>query len=47
VLPLVAMMFAVPCPTPVASPELLIVTTPLALEDQATEDVHPVLEPSE
>jgi hypothetical protein len=46
-LPFVATMFALPCATPVARPELLIVITLVALDDQVTEDVQPAVVPSE
>jgi hypothetical protein len=44
---LVAIMFALPCPTPVAIPELLMVTTFSELDAQVTEDVQFTLDPSE
>jgi len=40
-------MLALPCATPVAIPELLIVTTEVVLEAQLTEEVQFELEPSE
>jgi hypothetical protein len=40
-------MLASPCATPVAIPELLMVTTVLALDAQATWDVQSPLVPSE
>jgi hypothetical protein len=47
VLPLVATMLAFPCPTPVAIPELLTVTTPIEVEAQVTEEVQLAVDPSE
>jgi hypothetical protein len=41
------MIVALPGATPVAVPPLLTVTMPIALDDQPTNDVQSVLEPSE